>query len=961
MPPAATAPATGLGRFAAALGDFAVLAALAVVPLYFNPQTERVFEPDKMAWLVLLALIAGWGLTVRAAEDWPARPVFRRWPPLAWAVVFAGAALAMGFLFSRVPQVSAWGIYRRAQGAMAYAAYLTVFAAVASGARDPAARARCVRLILAAAVPAALYALFQRFEIDSLEWNIYGTSPAERAFGPLGNPIFLGAYLIMVLPIALGRLLEALADLRRGAAGAAANAIGSAAVAGLSLAGLLASQSRGPLVGLIAGVGLFALLWAVRSHRRRLAWGLVGGGVAGLIVFGIAARAGALAGLGRLGELGSMGSRTAQERLLLWNAFGRLVADHPGRLLVGHGPETTAFVLPPYLPDALIRLAPVQVFDRAHNVLWDWWISAGLFGVAALLLLYVAAFHTGFRLLGIRPGRSPDEPLGDGSGDEAAGPTARRWWVRPGAMLAGAMLGGAMAGPVAVAATGHGVLAAPAAVLGVLAGAAAYAALCSRPVPAIGTLSDGRRRRGGGEPARSEAHLVVGLLAALGAHLAEGALGLPTATSELLFWVYLGMLAALSWPAPNGDSGPAADAGRADPWADGLADGLAIAAILFAPILLPAPARAWAAWPILLLPLAYWAAADLLSAPARPRHARAVARLFVAAGFGVLFIVLRLAEGGEILAFGLTLALASLAGAGALATARRGAGASAPWRWVPYASLAFLGALAAWWLLLRPELADWHVRAGQEAELSPDRAGAEAHYERARALWPAQGVYATYLTGALRQDMLDSERPEAERARTFERARLALAEAWARAPDSQYPQLLGVLFRDRGDLAIASGGAGQWWREAALYFEQSLALHPRNPATLREHGALLERLGQWAEARQAYADAFSLSGGDFEAAAGAMRAALAEGDVTGAAALLDRAWASDAAAMRGVTGAAVDAPLDLVRADQVRCMALARAGDEAGAARLLDEIAARAPNDAAVAGLREWLAGQMSP
>ena len=949
-PSPGAAGTTGVERFATALVEFAWLAALAVVPLFFNPRTERVFEPDKLAWAVILALAALWGLAVWRAEAWPAGWPPRRPSPLAAAVGLAMLALAVGTVASRVPLVSVWGSFRRGQGLWVVAAYGILFAAVAATAHRPAAVARFVRIVQAVAIPAALYAVLQRFEIDSLQWNIYGTSPAERAFGPLGNPIFLGAYLVMVLPIALAAMMAALEVRRRGAAGATANALGGLATVTLAGAGLLVAESRGPLLGLAAGLGVFVLLWAAVTGRRRWVIGLTGSGVLVLAVLA-AARLAGVAGVAR-GLDALVASRTAQERLLLWGALGRLFAADPLRALIGHGPETMAYVLPPYLPEALIRLTPVQFFDRAHNTLWEWWVSAGLLGASAYCLLYVAAFYVGFRQLGLVNDR------------------------RTGAGLMGAMLGGAAFGAAVPVALGQAPFAALAGAIGLLAGAIGFAAIrATRSAPASMGVPQGRsgRRqppRTGASQASTVPYLTIGLLAGLTAHLVEGGLGLPMATGELLFWASLGVLAAIGRQPADGREGESRDEAVANPWADGLADGLALAAVVFAPIWLPSLAQTRAAWPILLLVPAYWVGADLLGRPGGPVWARPAARSAVLAALGVAMVAWGGRRGGEIVAFGAVLGATVAVGAWHLARTRPAGAAGQPWRWVVYASIGLLAAVGAWWAALRPELADGHIRAGQEAAVADDRAAARAHFERAIELWPEQPVYATYLIDALRDDFADPALADDRRALAFETARRALERAWAQVPDDHYAQRLGVLYRDRGDQAYqaaeAEGGAAEagidsaapWWREAALHFDQALGRHPLSPGTLYEYGRLLERQRQPDAALGAYGAAFRLNTGNYSAAAGAIRAALALGDLDRADGLLVTALNRDKAAMETAMTPGADCCIEPIRIDQAQAMLLARTGDRKQAVESLGAIERTAPGDAVTVALREWLAKQ---
>ncbi|RIL11503.1 hypothetical protein DCC79_04615 [bacterium] len=960
--PVAGGTTTGVGRFAEAVVELAPLAALAVVPLYFNPRTERVFEPDKLVWVIVLACLAGWGLLVAAAERRPPRWIARRPAPLVLAVAGLAMALGVGAALSTVPTVSLWGAYRRGQGLFATAALITLGMCVARTAGREAARARIRRTVVASVVPAALYALLQRAGIDSLEWNIYGTAPSERAFGPLGNPIFLGAYLAMVAPLAYATAATGWQARRRGEAGATADLVGGGLAACLAVAGLLASQSRGPLLGLAAGTALFGLLAVAGAGRRRLALGLIAGGglavaVAVALVSGTLGDGPVLPALGRMGELTTTSSRTAQERLLVWSALARAFHADGRRAVIGHGPETTAFVLPPHLPDALVRLAPVQVFDRAHNVVWEWWVSAGLVGVLALTGLYAVAFATGLRRLGLTGGSGRGAALGALAG-AGVGALVPMLAGRPELAAAGLPFG-LLAAVAWIAARGAGGAAPPE--------ARPAAGEPSRRAPAESKRA-GRDRRtlsaGSGDPDR---WLVAAVLAGLAAHFVEGALGLPTAAGELVFWVYIGLLVAHARPtAEAGESepvgpphthrgGPPLD--RPEPVVDGWVEGLALATVLFAPILLPSAAASLRAWPVLLLVPAAWLAADVLG---RGLHLRRLAaRATVPAVLGLALGVVHLGPwaGGEIVAFAAVLALSTLAAAAHHARRAAAGAASEPWRWTAYAAAGLLAVLGAVWIGLRTAVADRHVRAGQEAALAGDAAGAAAHYARAMALWPQQPVYATYLVGALQRRVRDAASPEQDRAVAFEQARAALERAFAVAPDSQVATRLGVLYRDRGDLSAPAGDAGQWWRTAELHFARALDLQPNDPAALVETAGLLERIGQPAEARDAYRRAFDLHAGDYDAAAGAARVSLALGDVATAEAVLAAAVARDAPAVRRVADGGVSPPLDTLRAEQVRVMVLALTGEAAAARQLLDALAARADagTDGATRALADWL------
>jgi hypothetical protein len=78
------------------------------------------------------------------------------------------------------------------------------------------------------------------------------------------------------------------------------------------------------------------------------------------------------------------------ERLTVWGDALRIPLADPGRTIVGFGPETQAAVLE--RGEATVRLTQNQQWDRAHDLLLDTWLTGGLVGVAALLMLIGSAF-----------------------------------------------------------------------------------------------------------------------------------------------------------------------------------------------------------------------------------------------------------------------------------------------------------------------------------------------------------------------------------------------------------------------------------------------------------------------------------------------------------------------------------------------------------------------------------------
>lgn len=194
--------------------------AAVLIPLFFNPCSQRVFEPHKIALLRSLATLtlAGWG--VRLWAHWRSRVPTQvrsqghetkteRGPFCCVCVVLAAILfLAISILasgFSIMPRVSWLGSYERMMGVLTTTSYVILFFSVVLGMRRKAQLDRLISCIILASPPIALYGILQHFYLDPLH---FPNAVVHRCTSTAGNPTFLGGYLIMVIPLTLTRLVS---------------------------------------------------------------------------------------------------------------------------------------------------------------------------------------------------------------------------------------------------------------------------------------------------------------------------------------------------------------------------------------------------------------------------------------------------------------------------------------------------------------------------------------------------------------------------------------------------------------------------------------------------------------------------------------------------------------------------------------------------------------------------------
>ncbi len=428
------------------------LAAVLVVPVYFNIDDVHVFEPDKAFLLrdavALLAVLALLRLLLRLLSVPPAarpvaavadlrslaaparRPAPRDGHPSArprlgravtqrptlLPMLALAAVTLLATATSVLPGVSWGGSYARGQGALTMLAYLTMGLLVLGLVRTLVQVRRLVAAMALSGLAPAAYGWVQHFGHDPLPWQ--QADLTARVPGTLGNPIFLGALLVMTIPLALYNLALALhqdttvATVPLSASDAPPSAyssmlilrawwgrapswrylgaLGWAVVVIVEAGGLLFTNSRGPFFGFVVGLTVLGLglarAWDLR-RLGRLSLALAGAAVVAIVGANVLGTA----QLGHVGERSPLrlvawvphDSGSSEVRLLIWRPALDLVARRP---LLGCGPDTLLSCYYPVYPTALRHVeASNAVPDRTHDIFLDAATETGLLGLAAFL------------------------------------------------------------------------------------------------------------------------------------------------------------------------------------------------------------------------------------------------------------------------------------------------------------------------------------------------------------------------------------------------------------------------------------------------------------------------------------------------------------------------------------------------------------------------------------------------
>ncbi|PJF48189.1 MAG: hypothetical protein D6709_03815 [Chloroflexi bacterium] len=409
------------------------LAAIIVVPLFFNIYSSRVFEPDKLTTLRSIALVMAMAWVVKWIEEFrnPRRDRSVTWrTPLVLPTLITVVVYMISTAFSIAPRTSLLGSYQRLQGTYTTLAYIVIFLMILQGMRRRAQLDRLLTLMIVTSLPIAIYGLLQRLQLDPLPW---GGDTVERVAGNMGNSIFIAAYLVIVFFITVFRIADSFASILRSDQPRWSDVVRAACYIVVALLNavvvLILAGSRGPQLGWLVGV-LFVMLLLAQLVRRRkarlqLTVGLIGLGIAGLafLYFINVTRNNPnydwlrqFPLLRRLSTVFTTQEGTNAVRVLIWEGAANLVLPHDPitgpdgtpdafnaiRPLVGYGPESMYVAYNRFYPPMLANFEARNASpDRSHNETWDALVITGLLGLLAYMFLFGSVLFYGFRWIGL--------------------------------------------------------------------------------------------------------------------------------------------------------------------------------------------------------------------------------------------------------------------------------------------------------------------------------------------------------------------------------------------------------------------------------------------------------------------------------------------------------------------------------------------------------------------------------
>jgi putative inorganic carbon (HCO3(-)) transporter len=366
---------------------FCLFFLIAVIPLLINPLALDYWYKRKIDAVYALLIIAGGAL---AGRRWLLkRPLSFKDNPLVIPLIAYGVSGTLSTLFSIDPAMSVYGDYFREEGLFTVLAYLALTVLFATAIESSKQLQDFIKGLLFACAMISLYAVIQYFGYNPTEHFI----PLMRTHGggvgsTIGNPNFLGKFLVLILPLYIVSYLDSERLLLKCIYLAGA-LLGSAA--------LILTFTRASWLGFLAGFLVLFLLIEKKGLLNKKKEILVGFSVviAVVLVFTVQSSIRTSQTKGKttysikdkiIGAFDLEKGSGVATRLFVWNKALILIRQRP---LVGFGLDTHIKVMRRFNLEYIEKFNNYVIIDRVHNNYLDTAIAQGLIGLGAYLSIII--------------------------------------------------------------------------------------------------------------------------------------------------------------------------------------------------------------------------------------------------------------------------------------------------------------------------------------------------------------------------------------------------------------------------------------------------------------------------------------------------------------------------------------------------------------------------------------------
>lgn len=358
-----------------------------LLPLVIFPLSQDAFALPKImvARLFAFGLIILWikGEVSRNGLKGLSGSLFSSYLDLP-VLAFLGVSL-LATIFSTNSGLSWRGMYYfYFEGLQAIILYWMLYLVVKNSVSERG-REMVIKAILFGAGFVGVYAIIQKLGLDPLPWL---SSPRPRVWSTLGNPNFLGAYLAMVIPLAIDRITES-GRTRR-------HKLCLIALLGVLLSALVFTASRAAFVALLIALAVWVVI-KIKTQGKFPRWTLPVVAILLLIILvgSLVERKAQRGPFTRMVSFVDWKEPNIASRLSGWKAALIMVEKRP---LLGYGLDTFGLHFRRFMPEGYEQLTKQNANPAyAHNELLQKAATTGLVGAGVYLWLIISVVWIGWR------------------------------------------------------------------------------------------------------------------------------------------------------------------------------------------------------------------------------------------------------------------------------------------------------------------------------------------------------------------------------------------------------------------------------------------------------------------------------------------------------------------------------------------------------------------------------------
>ena len=349
-------------------------------PLILFPRTSEVFEFNKMLFVYVITslVITSWFLKSVNNRKF----TLNRTPIDIFILLFFLSQL-LSTIYSIDPHTSLWGYYSRFHGGLASTiCYVSLYYAFVSN-FNPKSIKNLLQSTLISTILITTYAILEHFGIDK---NIWVQDVQNRVFSTLGQPNWLSAYLIALLPITIllipkhkWHIITAL----------------------MIFISIIFTKSQSGIGATLIVLPITLIALVIRLRQTKLLWGVVPL-IALVLIFNQKLLATSLHSLQNLNPFVSSVSLVNQDnngrmagsdsmtiRRLVWQGAIDLGRKYP---ILGTGVETFAYSYYWIRPAAHNLVSEWDfLYNKAHNEYLNFLATTGFVGLALYLALIISS------------------------------------------------------------------------------------------------------------------------------------------------------------------------------------------------------------------------------------------------------------------------------------------------------------------------------------------------------------------------------------------------------------------------------------------------------------------------------------------------------------------------------------------------------------------------------------------